>query len=55
MSQQCDFQIVMLHRLVGPFVVGRTVHPLTQGLTDMPWAMVFGPPYIQLFLQERLL
>ncbi len=29
-------------------------HHLREGLPDMPWAMLFGPPYVELFSRERL-
>lgn len=32
-----------------------TTHHLREGLPDMPWAMLFGPPYVELFGRERLL
>lgn len=32
-----------------------TTHDLREGLPDEPWAMLFGPPYVELFGRERLL
>ena len=42
-------------RHVEPFVLGLTTHNLREGLPDVPWAMFFGPPYVELFGPERLL
>jgi hypothetical protein len=42
-------------RHVEPFILGLTTHRLREGLPDMPWAMLFGPPYVELFGRERLL
>lgn len=30
-------------------------HHLREGLPDLPWAMLFGPPYVKLFGRERLM
>jgi hypothetical protein len=32
-----------------------TTHDLREGIPDFPWAMLFGPPYVELFGRERLL
>jgi hypothetical protein len=40
---------------VEPLIVGLTTHCLREGLPDVPWAMLFGPPYVDLFGRERLL
>ena len=40
---------------VEPFVSGLTTHCLRNGLPDVSWGMLFGPPYIELFGRERLL
>ncbi len=40
---------------VEPFIAGLTTHCLREGLPDVPWAMLYGPPYVDLFGRERLL
>ena len=42
-------------RHVEPFILGLATHRLREGLPDVPWAMFFGPPYVELFGRERLL
>jgi hypothetical protein len=42
-------------RHVEPFILGLATHRLLEGLPDVPWAMLFGPPYVELFGRERLL
>lgn len=42
-------------RHVEPFILGLPTHFLREGLPDVPWAMFFGPPYVELFGRERLL
>jgi hypothetical protein len=42
-------------RHVEPFIIGLTTHRLREGLPDLPWATLFGPPYVELFGRERLL
>jgi hypothetical protein len=42
-------------RHVEPFILGLPTHCLREGLPDVPWAILFGPPYIELFGRERLL
>jgi hypothetical protein len=43
------------HSHIEPFIVGLTTHRLREGLPDVPWAMLFGPPYVELFGRDRLL
>jgi hypothetical protein len=40
---------------VEPFILGLATHRLREGLPDLPWATLFGPPYVELFGRERLL
>ena len=46
---------VRYRRRVEPFIAGLTTHCLRKGLPDVSWAMLFGPPYIQLFGLQHLL
>ncbi len=32
-----------------------TTHDLREGIPDLPWATLFGPPYVELFGRDRLL
>lgn len=48
-----DLQYYRRH--VMPFSQGATTEDLRAGIPDFCWAMLFGPPYVELFGRERLL
>lgn len=38
-----------------PFAQGLTTHHLREGLPDIPWLLMFGPAYLNLFGRDRVL
>lgn len=42
-------------RQLMPLAQGVTTHDLRDGIPDMPWAILFGAPYVELFGRDRMM